>query len=65
MRDSLRHIYANLFVEYVVRNPLYELKAPIHCELFQTGLQRYIRNLSYFWQFIEVQQGDLSFSNFK
>lgn len=43
-RESLRHIY-NLYVEYVVKNPLYVPGTPIQCELFNINLDKYVRTL--------------------
>ncbi|XP_066371895.1 uncharacterized protein [Miscanthus floridulus] len=43
-RDSLKHIY-NLYVEYVVKNPLYAPGTPIKCELFNKHLDQYVRTL--------------------
>ncbi|XP_068663428.1 uncharacterized protein [Aristolochia californica] len=44
LRESLRYIY-NLYVEYVVKNPLYSPGTPIRCELFSTSLDQYVKNL--------------------
>ncbi|WVZ72904.1 hypothetical protein U9M48_021291 [Paspalum notatum var. saurae] len=41
-RDSLKHIY-NLYVEYVVKNPLYAPGTPIKCELFNKHLDQYMQ----------------------
>ncbi|XP_074563968.1 uncharacterized protein LOC141820539 [Curcuma longa] len=43
-RDSLKHIY-NLYVEYVVKNPLYVTGTPIKSELFTTNLDQYVKTL--------------------
>ncbi|KAJ4846408.1 hypothetical protein Tsubulata_006033 [Turnera subulata] len=40
LRESLKYIY-NLYVEYVVKNPLYTPGTPIRCELFNTTLDQY------------------------
>ncbi|KAB5516874.1 hypothetical protein DKX38_027522 [Salix brachista] len=40
LRESLKYIY-NLYVEYVVKNPIYTPGAPIRCELFNTSLDQY------------------------
>ncbi|XP_022922155.1 trafficking protein particle complex subunit 1-like [Cucurbita pepo subsp. pepo] len=44
LRDSLKYIY-NLYVEYVVKNPLYSPGTPIRCELFSTSLDQYVRTI--------------------
>ncbi|KAB5516873.1 hypothetical protein DKX38_027521 [Salix brachista] len=45
LRESLKYIY-NLYVEYVVKNPIYTPGAPIRCELFNTSLDQYVRSIS-------------------
>ncbi|KAF8413246.1 hypothetical protein HHK36_001222 [Tetracentron sinense] len=45
LRESLKYIY-NLYVEYAVKNPLYTPGTPIRCELFNTNLDQYVRNLA-------------------
>ncbi|XP_074263153.1 uncharacterized protein LOC141585966 [Silene latifolia] len=44
LRESLKYIY-NLYVEYVVKNPLYSPGTPIRCEPFNTNLDQYVRGL--------------------
>ncbi|CAN6477159.1 unnamed protein product [Victoria cruziana] len=44
LREPLRNIY-NLFVEYVVKNPLCVPGNPIRSDLFNTALDQYVRNL--------------------
>ncbi|KAK1282352.1 hypothetical protein QJS10_CPB22g00012 [Acorus calamus] len=44
LRESLKHIY-NLYVEYVVKNPLYVPGTPVRCGLFNTNLDQYVRTL--------------------
>ncbi|KAK2983592.1 hypothetical protein RJ640_023126, partial [Escallonia rubra] len=44
LREPLKYIY-NLYVEYVVKNPLYTPGTPIKCELFNTTLDQYVRGL--------------------
>jgi Sybindin-like family len=41
---NLTHIYANIFIDCVSRNPLYRLKPdePINCPLFNTKLDEYV-----------------------
>ncbi|DAZ95648.1 TPA: hypothetical protein N0F65_002277 [Lagenidium giganteum] len=38
---ALRSIY-ELYVDYVLKNPFYELEMPIRCSLFNTGLKAYV-----------------------
>ncbi|KAJ3020831.1 Trafficking protein particle complex subunit 1 [Thoreauomyces humboldtii] len=50
MREALRTIYAQIYVEYVTRNPLLEQLRqkgvhPVHNDLFKGQLQRYVRSL--------------------
>ncbi|XP_021748593.1 trafficking protein particle complex subunit 1-like [Chenopodium quinoa] len=44
LRESLKYIY-NLYVEYVVKNPLYTPGTPIKYELFNSTLDQYVRGL--------------------
>ncbi|KAH9627471.1 hypothetical protein KSS87_006162 [Heliosperma pusillum] len=44
LRESLKYIY-NLYVEYVVKNPLYSPGTPIRCEPFNTNLDQYVRGV--------------------
>ncbi|CAI9762442.1 unnamed protein product [Fraxinus pennsylvanica] len=44
LRESLKYIY-NLYVEYVVKNPLYSPGTPVRCELFDTTVDQYVRGL--------------------
>ena len=48
LRDELLHIYSNFYVNYVVKNLLYEMGTPIQCELFVKGLHRYISGIPQF-----------------
>ncbi|KAJ3694574.1 hypothetical protein LUZ60_010054 [Juncus effusus] len=43
-RESLKYIY-NLYVEYVVKNPLYVPGSPIQCDLFTKNLDQYVKTL--------------------
>ncbi|TMW68355.1 hypothetical protein Poli38472_005823 [Pythium oligandrum] len=38
---ALRTIY-ELYVDYVLKNPFYELEMPIRCSLFNAGLRTYV-----------------------
>ncbi|PWA43431.1 trafficking protein particle complex subunit 1 [Artemisia annua] len=44
LRESLKYIY-NLYVEYVVKKPLYSPGTPIKSDLFNTTLDQYVRGL--------------------
>ncbi|XP_013380900.1 trafficking protein particle complex subunit 1 [Lingula anatina] len=48
IRDVLHQLYSNIYVEYVVKNPLCELGQPIKSDLFKTKLDEYVRNLPIF-----------------
>ena len=48
IQDVLQHMYARIFVEYVVRNPLQQPGEPIESELFSTKLDEYVQCLSFF-----------------
>lgn len=45
LRDALRYIYTNIYVEYVVKNPLYAPGEPFACELFTTTLDAYVKSI--------------------
>lgn len=48
MRHVLRTIYLNIYVEYIVKNPLVKRDQFFHNELFQKELHRFIRSLPVF-----------------
>ncbi|XP_035674032.1 trafficking protein particle complex subunit 1-like [Branchiostoma floridae] len=48
MRETLHQIYSSIYVEYVVKNPLYELGQPIESELFKAKLDNFVRGLPMF-----------------
>ncbi|KAJ4462834.1 putative trafficking protein particle complex 1 [Paratrimastix pyriformis] len=48
LHDQLATIYNTLYVEYVIKNPLYKLGDRIDCELFVTRLDSYLRSLPCF-----------------
>ena len=37
--DHLLHTIYDLYSDYVMKNPFYELEMPIRCELFEQNLQ--------------------------
>ena len=43
VEDRLHHIY-ELYVDFVLKNPFYELEMPIRCELFDLHLANAIRS---------------------
>lgn len=45
LRDALNYIYSNIYVEYVVKNPLYTPGQPFRFELFNSVLDQYVRTL--------------------
>lgn len=45
LKEALRHIYNNLYVEFVVKNPLCAPGEPFRCELFTAALDEYVRTL--------------------
>ena len=45
MREALRHVYSNIFVECLTKNPLYTPGEPISCPLFTQTLERYMSAL--------------------
>lgn len=47
IQDVLRNIYARIFVEYVVRNPVALPGQPVKSELFIAKLDEYVQNLSF------------------
>jgi hypothetical protein len=43
LKNFLRHLY-ELYADYVLKNPFYELDMPIRCELWETMLQRAVED---------------------
>ncbi|EFA12998.1 trafficking protein particle complex subunit 1 [Tribolium castaneum] len=43
VRELLQQIYSQVYVEYVVKNPLVNLSEPIQSELFKTKLDTFIK----------------------
>eukprot|EP01133_Synstelium_polycarpum_P000246 gene246-299_t len=48
LREELKKIYSSIFVEYVVKNPLYQPNSLIKCELFITQLNGLVKQIPYF-----------------
>ena len=46
MREALRYIYSQIFVEYLTKNPLYQPGELISCPLFIQKLGLYLDSLS-------------------
>ncbi|XP_015260188.1 trafficking protein particle complex subunit 1 isoform X2 [Cyprinodon tularosa] len=47
-RDTLQHIYSNLYVELIVKNPLCPSSQTLDSELFSSRLDSFIRSLPYY-----------------
>jgi hypothetical protein len=47
MFSNLQYIYANIFVEYVTKNPLYKMKMdePLDCPIFIAKMEEYLFSL--------------------
>jgi len=45
MREVLRHIYADVFVEHLVKNPLWVAEEPITCATFVRDIDAYLGGL--------------------
>jgi len=45
LREVLQFLYANIFVEYVTKNPLASPDEPVECELFVANLNKYIQSI--------------------
>ncbi|KAJ8918038.1 hypothetical protein NQ315_011494 [Exocentrus adspersus] len=48
VRDVLQQIYNQVYVEFVVKNPLCRLSEPIQSELFKSKLDAYVKQLPIF-----------------
>ena len=45
MDTTLRKIY-ELYADYVMKNPFYQMEMPVRCEAFDRKLAGYLRNLN-------------------
>eukprot|EP00243_Klebsormidium_subtile_P002278 TRINITY_DN14470_c0_g1_i1.p1 TRINITY_DN14470_c0_g1~~TRINITY_DN14470_c0_g1_i1.p1 ORF type:complete len:155 (+),score=9.71 TRINITY_DN14470_c0_g1_i1:257-721(+) len=45
LREALRNIYSNIYVEYVSKNPIYTPGQSFRCELFESTLDAYVKSL--------------------
>lgn len=48
VRDLLQQIYSQIYVEYVVKNPVGNMKEPISSELFKIKLDAFVKQSSIF-----------------
>ncbi|GAM29007.1 hypothetical protein SAMD00019534_121830, partial [Acytostelium subglobosum LB1] len=48
LRDELKKVYSTVFIDYVIKNPLYEPNSIIKCELFITHLNQMIKQIPYY-----------------
>lgn len=48
VKEFLQKLYLNIWVEYVVQNPLCSAGAPITSELFKTKLDEYIKHSTFY-----------------
>ncbi|XP_014666942.1 PREDICTED: trafficking protein particle complex subunit 1-like [Priapulus caudatus] len=48
IRDVLHQLYSQIYVEYVVKNPMCALGEPITSELFKSKLDEFVRSLPIF-----------------
>ena len=48
MREVLRQIYTQVYVEFVARNPLAQMNQEIKSELFEKNLDTLVRGLNVF-----------------
>lgn len=48
VRELLQQMYSQIYVEYVVKNPLCNMKEPIRSELFKTKLDTFIKQSNVF-----------------
>ena len=46
MREALRHVYSQIYVECLTKNPLFTPGEPISCPLFTQTLERYMNSLT-------------------
>jgi hypothetical protein len=46
MREHLRYIYSNIYVECVIKNPLWRPGEPVSNPLFMSTIERYIGALN-------------------
>jgi hypothetical protein len=49
LQKELWKIYSDFYVEYVIKNPLYQLGDSIDCPQFLNAVERYLMSLSFFY----------------
>ena len=50
VKDFLLQLYSKIWIEYVVRNPLWVPGTPVTSELFKTKLDDFIKNSTFYGQ---------------
>ena len=48
VRDLMQNMYAKVFVEYVIKNPMHSPGGPISCELFDTRVDEFVKAASFY-----------------
>lgn len=48
VRDLLQNMYSKVFVEYVIKNPMYSLGEPINCDLFDVRVDEFVKAASFY-----------------
>ncbi len=46
--DQMKHIYKNIFVEYVKKNPLFKPGEKVDCYLFTENLEKFLQQWVWF-----------------
>ena len=53
VRDLLKKLHSQVYVEFVVKNPLYQQGNPIESQLFTTKLDEFVQTFAFFkWQLL-------------
>ena len=48
VRDLLKKLHSQVYVEFVVKNPLYQQGTPIESQLFTTKLDEFVQTFAFF-----------------
>ncbi|KYR02327.1 hypothetical protein DLAC_01158 [Tieghemostelium lacteum] len=48
LREELKKIYSSIFVEYVIKNPLYQPNTVVKSEMFINQLNQHIKQLTWY-----------------
>ena len=48
VRDLLKKLHSQVYVEFVVKNPLYQQGTPIESQLFTTELDKFVQTFAFF-----------------